>query len=78
MVSKTRVHTLFGFANPFLICEKCKSRTPYWHNPEHCGPTGDCGAGYYLEPCGHKAEAISRCATWHPVDGCSCETLCIK
>jgi hypothetical protein len=78
IVSTTRTHTLVGFANPFFHCVECDVRVPYWHNPEHCGTSGNCDAGYYNSPCGHKADIVSKCSTWSPVDGCMCETPCKK
>jgi hypothetical protein len=73
-VTSTRTHVLVGFANPFLKCDKCKVKVPYWHNPERCG----CDASYYNHPCTHTDGVTSSCPSWTPVDGCICDTPCSK
>lgn len=70
----TRTHVFVGFANPFLTCDECKEFVPYWHNPDRCG----CNDYHYNVPCEHKAGVTSKCMSWGPVDGCSCDTPCIK
>ncbi len=72
----TRNHVFIGFANPFLICEQddCKKPVPYWHDPTRCGPS--CTAESFNVPCEHQAGIISKCPSWGPVDGCSCDTPC--
>lgn len=73
-VTHTRVHVQIGFANPYLICDKCKGKVSYWHDPERCG----CNGETFNYPCEHKADIYSTCPTWSPVDGCSCEKPCKK
>lgn len=68
----TQVHAKVGLANPYLICEQCKAKVPYWHNPDRCG----CDGEFFNHPCGHKAGTVSTCVSWGPVDGCTCETPC--
>jgi hypothetical protein len=76
MVTHTRTHTKVGFANPFLVCDKCKAPVKYWHNPERCG----CDEEYFNYPCNHKTGVTSICPSWSPIDGCSCpgESSCSK
>lgn len=69
-----RSHTLIGFANPFLICSKCRIPIKYWHDPDRC----ECTKKMYNAPCGHDVEVISMCPTWSPVDGCSCTEPHVK
>lgn len=71
-MSDTVQHVLVGFANPFLVCARCKIRTPYWHNTERCG----CDEAYFLSPCKHIEDTISTCATWTQLYGCTCENGC--
>jgi hypothetical protein len=75
MATHTRTHVLIGFANPHFICEECRGKVLYWHNPERCGCDEE---GFFNSPCEHKAGVISKCSTWDPVDGCSCEEPCKK
>lgn len=70
MTVHTRTHVYVGFANPYLVCSECGGKVPYWHNPERCG--SECNETYFNHPCGHKAEAVSVCYSWSPVDGCRC------
>ncbi len=63
-------HVLIGFANPFLICDECKSRVPYWHDPNRCV----CDGEMFNSPCNHKADLLSMCPTWNAVDGCNCDS----
>jgi hypothetical protein len=65
----TRTHVYVGFANPFLVCDRCRQPVQRWHNNDKCG----CTAGCWLGPCGHTAEAVSVCPSWDPVDGCLCQ-----
>lgn len=65
----TRVHTHVTFADPFLVCDECRNRVTGFHDPEHCGCTGD----FHLLPCNHVAEPVSTCPSWSPVDGCRCQ-----
>jgi hypothetical protein len=65
----TRTHSLIGFANPYLKCDKCKKRVVYWHDPDRCGCTSEA----FNSPCEHELGVISICPSWGPVDGCSCE-----
>lgn len=64
----TRTHVLVGYANPFLVCAECRKKVPYWHDPDRCG----CNGEWYLHPCEHKADIISTCPSWNPVEGCIC------
>jgi len=75
MATHTRTHVQVGFANPFLKCDKCKNPVPYWHNPDRCGCDED---KFFNYPCGHTAGITSSCPDWNPVDGCCCETPCVK
>lgn len=69
LVVNTRVHTLVGLANPFLVCDECREKVIYWHNPERC----NCDAGaFWNHPCMHETGVTSICPTWSPVDGCIC------
>jgi hypothetical protein len=70
----TRTHVLVGFANPFLKCDTCKEPVKYWHNPERCG----CDDKYFNHPCEHTTGVTSKCPSWGPVDGCTCDTPCKK
>lgn len=70
----TVAHIKVGLANPFLRCEQCTQRVPYWHNPERCG----CGDAAFNYPCGCEAETYSLCSTWGPLEGCSCSEQHIK
>lgn len=72
MELNSRTHVLVGLANPYLICEKCRAKVPYWHNPDRC----DCNDEFFNAPCGDKADTISTCSSWSPVDGCSCTDKC--
>lgn len=67
-MTHTRVHTFRAFANPHLVCGTCRHPAPRWHDSSKCGCTGDA----WIDPCGHRAEAVSVCPSWSPVDGCSC------
>ena len=71
MVVHVRTHVQVGFANPYLICDECKSKVRYWHNPELCG--NSCNVSTFNYPCGHVAGTTSKCLSWGPVDGCSCK-----
>lgn len=72
----TRTHVLVGFANPYLVCDTCKDKVRYWHDPDRCGPNGNCTTESYNAPCKHKVGVTSKCPSWSPVDGCNCETAC--
>ncbi|MFY3741641.1 MAG: hypothetical protein HMLIMOIP_002099 [Candidatus Nitrosomirales archaeon] len=74
MITHTRTHVQIGFANPFLVCEECRNRVPYWHDPGRCG----CDEISFNYPCEHAANVVSICPTWSPVEGCSCEILCVQ
>ncbi len=65
-------HTKIGFDNPFLACEKCRNKVPYWHDPDLCGCNGEC----FNYPCEHTAGVFSTCETWSPVGDCSCKVPC--
>lgn len=67
--TSTRTHVMIGFANPYLRCELCKQRVPYWHDPDRCG----CDAFTFNYPCNHPLGTYSTCPTWDPVDGCLCK-----
>jgi hypothetical protein len=67
----TSKHVQIGFANPFLICNECKEKVPYWHDPNRCGPK--CNDPFYNFPCEHTADVTSICPSWGPVDGCRCK-----
>jgi hypothetical protein len=75
-VTRTRVHVQIGFANPFLICEECRGKVPYWHDPNRCGC--DHEKSFFNYPCEHTAGVVSTCPDWNPVDGCCCEEPCSK
>ena len=67
--TKAPVHVLVGYANPFLFCDTCRKRVPYWHNPDRC----TCDESYYFNaPCGHRSDVTSKCPTWTTVFGCEC------
>ncbi len=68
-MTHTRVHTQIGFANPYLMCDECGGRVPYWHNPDHCGCDE---GGFFNYPCEHQAGVTSKCYSWNPVTGCEC------
>lgn len=68
-MTHTRTHVYVSFANPYLICDLCRQPVPRWHNHDKCG----CDAGFWVDPCAHKAEAVSVCPSWSPVDGCRCQ-----
>ncbi|MER7908262.1 hypothetical protein [Streptomyces sp. NPDC096068] len=67
----TRTHVTTTFANPYLVCAVCREQAKGFHDGDEaaCG----CGAGDWLVPCGHTAEAVSVCPSWDPVDGCQCQ-----
>lgn len=65
----TRVHTEITFANPYLICDKCKSKVTSFHDNTQCG----CNSNSYLIPCEHSTGIVSKCPSWSPVDGCTCK-----
>lgn len=67
-MTHTRVHTYVSFANPHLVCGLCRRSVPRWHNNDTCG----CDAGWWNNPCGHRAEAVSACPSWDPANGCYC------
>lgn len=61
----TRTFTLIRFANPLLECESCRELvTGYVDDP------------WMNWPCRHRAGVHSRCPSWGPVDGCTCEKGC--
>lgn len=62
-------HVQVGFSNPFLICDECKGKVKYWHNPERCS----CDESFFNYPCEHSVGVTSICHTWSPVDGCECK-----
>ena len=74
MTTHTRVHVQIGFANKYLICEKCRVNVRYWHDPDRCG----CDADSFNYPCEHTAGVVSVCPSWGPVDGCSCDSKCVQ
>jgi hypothetical protein len=69
----TRVHVEIEFANPYLICERCRKAATAWHDDEQCGCTDGC----WNEPCGCANGGVaSPCPSWGPVDGCTCQPTC--
>ncbi len=64
-----RTHIVVGYANPFFICNTCKDKVLYWHDPIRC----KCGDKVFNHPCYHMTGVKSLCPTWEPVDGCHCE-----
>lgn len=70
MVVNVTTHVKVGFANPFLVCESCTLKVPYWHDPVRCG----CSEVVFNYPCGHKANVVSLCPSWGPVNGCQCKS----
>lgn len=67
--TRTRTHTEIVFANPFLVCRSCAAPRPSFHNHERCGcdsPELD------RNPCCGVYGVVSVCASWGPVDGCTC------
>jgi len=58
-----RPTTIGEYANPYLICDKCRQRTT--------GGALACG-GFVNLPCGHHGDFHSVCPSWSPVDGCNC------
>lgn len=68
-MSHTRTHVFVTFADPYLKCDQCGASVPRRHNDDACG----CQAGWWNEPCGHRAGATSACPSWGPVDGCQCQ-----
>ncbi len=67
-VTRTRTHVFVGFADPYLVCGQCWRPVPQWHNDDRCG----CDAGWWNEPCEHRAGVDTLCPSWGPVDGCTC------
>lgn len=68
-ITHTRTHVAVEFANPWLRCTRCGQPATGFHDPQQCG----CDlTGFHLEPCEHKAGALSVCPSWSPVDGCQC------
>lgn len=72
----TKTHVLVGFTNPYLVCEECREKVPFWHDPDRCG----CNGETFNSPCKHKLGVVSTCPTWSPGHGCICEgeTSCNK
>jgi hypothetical protein len=69
--TRTRVHVTIQFADPHLICERCRQPVTGWHDPEQCGP--GCDAGTFNLPCECRHGGVtSVCPSWSPVDGCTC------
>lgn len=68
-VVSVRTHTYITFANPHLVCQHCRQPVARMHDGDACG----CLVGSWNMPCQHTAGTISRCPTWSPVDGCTCE-----
>lgn len=65
----TRTHVYVTFANPFLVCLRCRQPVHWWHNQDRCG----CDDTWWNMPCGHERAGItSVCPSWGPVDGCTC------
>lgn len=65
----TRTHVYVTFANPYLVCERCRRSVRRWHDNDRCG----CGEeGWQNLPCGHQDGVTSVCPSWSPVDGCCC------
>lgn len=67
-MTHTRTHVLVNFADPFLVCSKCRRRVTGYHSPEHCG----CDAEWWNVPCEHNGGVTSLCPSWGPTDGCQC------
>ncbi len=59
-MTHTRTHVFVTFADPYLACGQCEQWVTGWHDDDRCG----CDAGSWLEPCGHTAEATSKCPSW--------------
>lgn len=70
-MTHTRTHVHVSFANPFLVCDRCRQPVSAWHNPEACG----CDASFWNKPCEHRAGVTSVCPSWSPVDGCQCAAV---
>lgn len=70
MTLAVKAHVQVGLANPFLICNECKGKVRYWHNPDRCGD--ECDESFFNYPCGHVTGVTSICPSWGPVDGCKC------
>lgn len=67
------VHGWTAFANPYLYCKRCGQATHAWHDDQRCGtPHEPCTTPWYLAPCGHQADAQSKCPSWSPEGGCKC------
>lgn len=67
-VTSSRTHVLIGYANPFLVCDTCKGKVSYRHDPDRCG----CDDESYNSPCEHALGVTSKCPTWNAVSGCEC------
>lgn len=66
-------HRWVQFPNPYLRCKQCGQPVRSWHDDQQCGtPAYPCPTGWYLAPCGHRAEARSECHSWTPSKGCQC------
>lgn len=71
-MTHTRTHVVINFANPHLVCDKCKRPVTAYHDPERCGP--GCDLDFRNEPCGCAPGGVtSTCPSWSPVDGCTCD-----
>jgi hypothetical protein len=65
----TRTHVTVEFANPHLVCDKCRQPVTSWHDNTRCG----CGGTCWNNPCGCEYGGVtSSCPSWGPVDGCTC------
>lgn len=69
-----QTHIQIGFANPYLVCNECRKKVPYWHDPDRCG----CATQAFNYPCEHDLAITSLCESWSLVDGCTCKTPCKK
>ncbi|WP_167503141.1 hypothetical protein [Streptomyces malaysiensis] len=56
----SRIHGTVRFANLYLVCSLCGTRTR---------GVRDSGV---LDPCNHDASVRSLCPSWGPIDGCQC------
>ncbi len=69
-VTHTRTHVYVGFADPYLVCDRCRGWVTSWHDGDRCG----CKDTWWNMPCGcERAGVDSTCPSWGPVDGCRCQ-----
>lgn len=68
--TKTHTHVIVQFANPFMICVKCKQRVQGFVSGAYRDES--CEHDFENYPCGHLSGIHSVCPSWGPVDGCQC------